>query len=203
MNDLYKIEKKDVERCVTTLKDAFKDDPLWKEVFRDDPDKDKALTGFFTIPILYGLKFGKVYATSAQIEGVAVWLPGEKSYMGFLGLLRSGAASCGAKIGKPSMKNLSVLGKHLEPDRKRCMKCKKFTYLMIIGVNTDNQGKGYGSTLLKKIAAECDEARRYLYLETESEETAMFYEKHGFYTEKKINVDRINVPMWEMARPPQ
>lgn len=133
MHDLYEIDKNDVERCVITLKDAFKDDPLWKEVFHDDPDKDKALTGFFTIPILYGIKFGKVYATSERIEGVAVWLPGEKSYMGFLGLLSSGAASCGAKIGKPSMKNLSILGKHLEPDRKRFMKGKKYSYLMVRG----------------------------------------------------------------------
>jgi ribosomal protein S18 acetylase RimI-like enzyme len=200
-NDLYKIEKNDVERCVTTLKDAFKDDPLWKEVFRDDPDKDKALTGFFTIPILYWIKFGKVYATSEQIEGVAVWLPGEKSYMGFLGLLRSGAASYGARIGKPSMKNLSLLGKHLEPDRKRFMKGKKYTYLTIIGVNSTHQGKGYGSILLNKIAAECDEAGEHL--ETESEETVKFYEKHGFYIQQKINLSKINVPMWEMVRPPQ
>jgi ribosomal protein S18 acetylase RimI-like enzyme len=203
INNLYKVERKDVERCVTTLKDAFRDDPLWREVFRDDPNKDQALTGFYTMPILYGLKFGKVFAPSAGIEGVAVWLPGEKSFMGFLGLLRCGALSCGAKFGKSTMNNLSRLGKHLVPDRKRHMKDKKYTYLLIIGVKSEHQGKGYGGALLKKIVAECDESNRYLYLETESEGTAMFYEKHGFNTVQKINVDRINVPMWEMARPPQ
>jgi len=202
-NDLYKIEKKDVERCVATLKYAFKDDPLWNRIFRDDPDKDKALTGFFTIPILYGIQFGKVYATSTHIEGVAVWLPGEKSYMGLLGLLRSGALSCCAKIGRSSIKNLSVLGKQLEPDRKMNMKGMKFTYLSIIGVNSEDQGKGFGSVLLNKITAECDETNRHLYLETESEKAVKFYEKHGFYKKQKINVNKMNIPMWEMIRPPQ
>ncbi|TVR57889.1 MAG: GNAT family N-acetyltransferase [Spirochaetaceae bacterium] len=200
--NLYELEKKDLDKAVATLKDAFQDDPVWNAVFRDDPNIDKALTGFFAIPLLYGMKFGKAYATSEQLEGVAVWVPGEKSSMGFLRLIASGAVSYGSRIGSVSMKNLSTLAKQLEPDRKRIMSGKSYTYLTVIGVGSEYQGKGYGSTLLKKITTECDETNRYLYLETESEESVRFYERHGFRTEQKIVVSHIDVPMWQMIRPP-
>lgn len=203
MNTLYKVNKKDVRACVATLKDAFKNDPLWNRVFRDDPNKDKALEAFFTIPVLYGLKYGKVYAVSERIEGVAVWLPGEKSRMGFWGILRSGAISCGAAIGKSSMNGFSALSKQLEPDRKRIMAGKKYIYLSIIGVHSEYQGKGYGTLLLDFIKAECDENGYYMYLETETQDNVGFYEKHGFYTEQIITVAGIDLPIWEMVRPPQ
>ncbi len=202
IDNLYKITRNDVENAVATLKDAFHDDPVWSAVFRDDPNTDKALSGVFTMSVLHGMKFGKAYATSERLEGVAVWVPGEKSSMGLLRLISSGAVSYGRHIGGPSVKNLSALSKQLEPDRKRLMSDKSYTYLTIIGVGSDNQGKGYGSVLLNKIKEDCDETQRYLYLETESEESVRFYERHGFHTEQKIIVKHIDVPMWQMIRPP-
>jgi len=201
--ELYKIEKSDVDKCIITLRDAFKHDPVWKEMVRDDPDKDKTLTGFFAVPVLCGMKFGKAYAISNQIEGLAVWAPGEKTYMNILGILISGAMAYGSMIGKSSRKNLSIISKYLNPDRKSNMKGKKYIHLLIIGVNSENQGKGYGGKLLNKIIEECDKKGRYLYLETELEENVRFYEKHGFQVIKKINIIELNVPMWEMVRAPK
>lgn len=201
--EVYEVQKNDTKKACETFMEAFADDPLWNRVFGDDPDKNKSLEGFFTIPVLYGIKYGRVFASTPDLEGVAVWLPGEKSYMGFTGLLKSGALSAGAKIGKSSMKNLSVLSKQLEPDRKRIMKGKKFIYLMIIGVRPENQGMGYGKNLLEKIKKECDDTKSYLYLETETKENVGYYEKHGFYVEQMINVKGLDIPMWEMVRPPQ
>lgn len=80
---------------------------------------------------------------------------------------------------------------------------KKYIYLSIIGVHSESRGKGYGSLLLDFMKAECDEYGYYLYLETETEDNVGYYEKHGFYTEQTITVPGIDLPVWEMVRPPQ
>ena len=74
---LYSLTREDIPKAVETLKDAFSSDPLWDEVFKEDPERDRSLTAFFTCPLLYGMKFGKACATSPLAEGVAVWVPGK------------------------------------------------------------------------------------------------------------------------------
>ncbi len=199
---LYRLTKEDIPRAVECLKDAFKDDPLWKEVFKDDPDRDKSLTSFFTCPLLYGMKFGKVYATSPEIEGVAVWVPGKYANMTMWRMLLCGALSYGARMGRESLNNLSIVNKQLGPDRKKLMKDKPYEYLTIIGVSSAAQGKGLGSKLMATMIEECTRKGSYIYLETEKEENLAFYEKHGFKVLQKIIFDKINVPMWQMERKP-
>ena len=200
---LYPLTKADIPQAVICLKDAFKDDPLWAEVFRTDPHKDKSLSGFFTIPLLYGMKFGKVYATSPQIEGVAVWVPGKYANMTSWGMLRCGALQYGMKMGKDSIRNLSIISRQLGPDRKRLMKDEPYIYLTMIGIRSGKQGKGLGSKIMNTIKEECDREGVHLYLETEKEDNLPFYEKHGLMVLQKIVFEKINQPMWEMARKPE
>lgn len=199
---LYRLTKDDIPGAVECLKDAFEDDPLWNEIFKNDPDKDRALTGFYTCPLLYGMKFGKVYTTSPEIEGVAAWVPGKYANMTMLNMLRSGALSYGMTMGKESMRNLGILSKQLGPERKRLMKEKRYLYVMIIGISSANQGQGQGSKLMEAMKEECDREKLYLYLETEKEENLSFYKKHGFTVLQKIVIENLNVPMWLMERKP-
>ncbi len=200
---LYRLTKEDIPQAVACLKDAFKDDPLWIEIFRNDPHRDKSLTHFFTIPLLYGMKFGKAYATSSKIEGVAVWIPDKHANMNMWDMFRSGALPYGMKISKEAIRNLSIISKQLGPDRKRLMKNKPYKYLTIIGIVSQEQGNGLGSKIMDVIKQECDKDRVYLYLETEKEENLPFYEKHGLRVLQEVMFKKINLPMWEMARSPQ
>ena len=185
------------------LKDSFKDDPLWNEVFREDPDRENSLSNFYTIPLLYGMKFGKACATSSAIEGVAVWLPEKYANLNMWGLLRAGALKYGAKMGKETMRNLAIVSNKLGPDRKKLMQGKAYQYLMILGVTNEAQGQGLGSKLMDDIKEECDKKGLHLYLETEKEENISFYEKHGFSLLQEIILDKLQVPMWEMERKPR
>ncbi len=200
---LYSFTREDVPRAVECLKDAFRDDPLWREVFRDDPNKDKSLTAFFTCPLLYGIKFGKACATSPKIEGVAVWVPGRHANMTMWGMLRSGALAYGARMGKESVRNLSIVSRRLGPERRKWMKKKPYLYLTIIGVSSQAQGKGLGSQIMDAIKEECDREGFSLYLETEKEDNLAFYQKHGFAVLEKIVLDKLDLPMWLMERKPQ
>ncbi len=202
-SSLYRLTKEDIPKAVACLKDAFKNDPLWAVVFKNDPDRDKSLSGFFTIPLLYGMKFGKVYATTPEIEGVAIWVPDKHANMTMWGMLRSGGLSYGMKMGRETISNLSIISNQLGPDRKRLMENNPYKYLTIIGVLSQAQGKGFGSRIMNAIKEECDREGVHLYLETEKEDNLPFYEKHGLNVLEEVVFKKINMPMWLMARKPQ
>ncbi len=202
MPALYQLTKEDIPKAVACLKDAFQNDPLWAEVFKNDHRRDKSLSSFFTIPLLYGMKYGKVYATSPEIEGVAVWMPDKHADMTMWGMMRSGGLSYGMKMGKETIRNLSIISKQLGPDRKRLMKNKPYIYLTIIGVTSAMQGKGLGGILMDALKEECSSKGVHLYLETEAEENLTFYKKHGLTVLQKIVFKKINLPMWQMMSKP-
>lgn len=200
--ELYRLKREDIPRAVERLKDAFKEDPIWEEIFKNDPDRDRALTGFYTCPLLYGMKFGKVYAPSHKIEGVAVWLPDRHATMTPLKMLLSNALFHCMSMGKESARNLTTLSKQLEADRKRLMKERSYLYLSIIGIGSQAQRKGLGSRLMRAIIEECSRKKLYLYLETETEENTRFYEKHGLTLLQKTIIEKINLPMWQLVYRP-
>ena len=202
-SSLYSLTKEDIPKAVKTLKDAFSTDPLWEEVFKEDLDKERTLTAFFTCPLLYGMKFGKACATSPSAEGVAVWVPGKYADMGMWGMLRSGALFYGMKMGKQSVQKLAIVSKQTGQKRKKLMRNQAYAYLTIIGISSAAQGNGFGSKLMDTIKQECDHEGLNLYLETEKEENISFYEKHGLTVLEKITLPQLDLPMWLMLRKPQ
>ena len=199
---LYRLRKEDIPRAVECLKDAFQEDPLWRVVFKDDPDRDKALTAFYTCPLLYGMKYGKACATSPDMEGVAVWVPGRYANMSMWGMWRSGALRYGMAMGRETTRNLAIVSKELGPEKKRIMKSQPYIYLTIIGVSSSAQGKGLGSKMMEAIKEECSRDGLHIYLETEVEDNIQFYERHGLSVQKKVVLSKLNVPMWLMAGKP-
>jgi GNAT superfamily N-acetyltransferase len=53
-------------------------------------------------------------------------------------------------------------------------------YLPMIGVDPSQQGKGYGSALLKHALERCDGDNKLAYLESSSPKNLPLYERHGF-----------------------
>lgn len=201
--DFYRPTKDDLSRVVECLRRAFRDDPLWNEVFRDDPNREESLNSFFTCPVLYGMRFGQVYASSPEIEGVFVLLPSKHADMSLWGMLLSGALKYGSRMGRTSLNNLAILSRQLGPDRKKMMRGKAYQYLAIIGVDPDHQGKGHGSRFMSAIVDQCDQERLHLYLETEIKENIPFYEKHGLGVLQRIDIQKLGLPMWQMAYVPK
>jgi hypothetical protein len=86
---LYKVKKKDIQKAGIVLADAFQQDPIWKKVLKDFNSDQRCL--FFESAIIYSLKYGKVYATSKQIEGIAAWIPYHLADMTIWRSIRSGS----------------------------------------------------------------------------------------------------------------
>ena len=199
LNNAYSLKKRDIENASMVLAKAFTDDPLWSLIITDDVDNTK-LALAFQVPLLFALRYGIIYATSENLEGIAVWLPHKYADMSFWGIIRSGAIFPALKLGKEIGSKMRVL-KPLEKDRKQNIK-PPYYYLFIIGVAPEYQKKGYASNLLQTMIKKTDKDRKPLYLETGKESNVLLYEHFGFQLIKKIILPEVNVPMWEMVRIP-
>jgi hypothetical protein len=78
---LYKLKKKDIRSVGPILKNAFQHDPVWNKLFEGEKTAEKKLSAFFEVPVRFCMKFGEVYASSENFEGIAAWVPGDRGEM--------------------------------------------------------------------------------------------------------------------------
>jgi ribosomal protein S18 acetylase RimI-like enzyme len=202
---LYKVQKKDIPKAGAALADAFHLDSVWRLFFRDEATIDQRGT-LFEAPIKYCFKYGEVYATSEQLEGIAAWVLGDRADLTIWRMIRSGAISSGLKAMRVCTKLAQKQGrifKPLEVDRRANMMGRDYIYLMIIGVASEFQGQGYGRKLLEALIGESEQAGIPIYTETQTEENVRFYERLGFRPIKQITLPIINLPQWELLREPE
>ncbi len=197
---LYKIQKEDIPKASVVLSDAFRDDPLWNKIFLGESNIEQKFNACFESPVRYCYKFGEVYASSKNLEGIAALVPGKFSDMTFWRMIRSGAILSGMKMGKKAAKIMVPVFKPLQEDRNENMKGKSFIYLLAIGVSSEFQGQGYGGMILQELIDKSEKLRRSIYLETETKSNVNMYEKYGFKLIKKTTLPIVNQPMWEMVR---
>jgi len=201
IGDLYRVQEKDVSKASAVLTDAFRHDPVWGNILAETETDQKRYV--FETPIRYCLRYGDVYATSANLEGIAAWVLGDLADMTIWRLIRSGAIRSGLKMGAKLAKKMELVFKPIQDDRKENMMGRSFIYLQIIGVAPKFQGQGFGGKLLRALIAQSEQTGTHLYLETETEGNVRLYERFGFELVKQIVLPVIDLPMWEMAREPK
>jgi len=194
VNELYKVQKKDLENSVNVLTDAFSKESMWKEVFNDE-NKNRILT---EVMVRFCLKYGNVLSTSEKLEGIMAIAPDDKG-MTTWRIIRSGAFFLSMKIGKEA-KKMEVLSKAVE-EAKKSLNLASYIHLLIMGVSQEFQGKGFGGKLLRALIKKAEKEKKTVYLETQKEENVSFYEKYGFSVKKKIILpEPLSLPMWLMVR---
>lgn len=193
ISDLYQLSNKDYKLGCSILGEAFRDDPIWSKIMEEQPDKFNKVFG---VPLKYCLRFGKVFAPSRDLEGIAAWIGSPHTNMSVWRLLMSGAIipsfQLGVNVGRKIFQVFSVI----EKDRKEFMK-EPYLYLYVIGVHPSKQGQGIGTKLIRSIL-ETLPKHIPIYLETETQGNVKFYERMGFEILNEIKVPIFNLPMWEM-----
>lgn len=205
IENLYKVQKKDILKAGTVLADAFQHDPIWTNVFEDEAINAQKMGAWFEGSVRYGLKYGEVYAPSEKLEGVAAWGLSDFADMTMWRMIRSGSIISGMKMGLTMAKRAQKMRSVFEPieaDRKANMKGRAYIYLMIIGVASEYQRQGFGGKLLGTLIEESERVGVPIYLETETERNVRMYEKLGFKVLKQITLPVVDIPMWEMVRGP-
>ena len=193
-DNLYKIQKKDLQNAVNVLTDAFSEESMWKEVFKNE-EKNRALT---EVMVRFCLKYGNVVSTSENIEGVMAIAPYDKD-MTTWRIIRCGAFFLSMRIAGEA-KIMQVLTKAVE-EAKKSLNLGPYIHLLIMGVSQEFQGKGFGGQLLRAIIEEAEIENLPIYLETQKEANVSLYEKYGFSVKKKVILpDPLNLPMWLMIR---
>ncbi|MBI9098577.1 MAG: GNAT family N-acetyltransferase [Spirochaetaceae bacterium] len=198
INELYPVEKKDFEKTGHVFGRAFKDDPAFCNIFKNIEDYRR--DAFFEGPARYCNTYGKVYATSPEIEGLAAWVSSDYADMTFIRIVRSGLVKSTRRIGMKTMFSMRPIFEPLEKARRRHMKGIKYIYLMTLGVDPEFQGKGFGSKLITALIEDSTNEVLPVYLETANEKNVGMYKKFGFRVLEKVDLPVINISQWCMIR---
>ncbi len=199
---LHALTRADIAAATAVLMDAFHDDPLWNAVFADVPEREATFRAFTETPLRYSLRYGGVHAANAQLEGVVAWVPGERADMSFWGLLASGALGPMMRVGSRLGATLQQVFNPWSRARRRHMRGRRFTYVTVIGVAREHQGRGIGGRLMRGLGEASDRSGLPLYLETETEGNAHFYERLGFQVLETMTLPVVELPAWLMVREP-
>jgi GNAT superfamily N-acetyltransferase len=179
LSSLIRLDKSRLKPAAEMIARAFHDDPGSVYFFPDVPERKNKLPFVFRLLIRYGLLYGEVYATSQNLEGVAVWLPSEKSYRTLWRSIRSGGLSLLFRIGREAVVREYAFGEYLESMRRRCAPAA-YWYLPLLGVDPVYQGKGYASILLRAMFIRAEQEHLPCYLETLTEKDVSIYRHLGF-----------------------
>ena len=202
IDGLYSVRRTDMPRASRTLADAFRHDPVWCRVFEGVTRFADRYRAFWEGGLRYGLAYGGVYAPSRALEGIACWLPGRYADISPLRMLLCGSFLSGLRMGMDAMRKMLPMGEMLERDRRSHMAGREYRYLQTIGVATRHQRSGLGSAMVRALTGRSDRDGTWMYLEAESERMVRFYERLGFRVLQRVQLPEIDLPLWEMERPP-
>lgn len=202
LSNLVSVKKVDIEKATETLALAFMDDPLSNTVFQEEATRFQNLLTYFHFRIKYGLKYGEVYSTSNDFEGVAIWLPGKKAHVSNWRGMRSGGMKLYSEIGREIITKFNEISHYTTSFRNSIMQ-PPYCQLSPIGVIPEMQGKGFGSKLLKPMFDRFDDKKIICFLETQTKKNIPLYQKYGFKVVKEGKITNTNLQHWGMKREPK
>jgi len=200
-NTLTRLPQPRIGEAVQILVDAFTGDPLMAYLFPAHAERPEELRHFFRANLEYALIVGEIYIARSS-TGVAVWLfPGdaERSVVPRQEDPRFGLRDLLAED------TYQRLDRFIRTINKlhRGLISGSYCYLMFLGVNRGQQGKGTGSLLIRPVIERADEKRLPCLLDTMTDRNVAFYAKKDFEVliEEKVCGDG---PMtWTMVRQPK
>ncbi|MHA1197881.1 MAG: GNAT family N-acetyltransferase [Candidatus Heimdallarchaeaceae archaeon] len=205
LNELYLLQKKDVEKATEVLTRAFHEDPLIQLIFPDPEERKRYSTVIWKFMIKDGINYGEVYSPTSKIEGVAKWLPPGREHMGIWRTIRSGGLKMGVALAKQqdarklSPRKIQEITDNILKIHKELMK-EPHWYLANIGVDSEYQGKGYGSKLIKPMLIRIEKTKYPVFLETNFDGNVGLYEHLGFELVDETKIPETEITNWAMIK---
>jgi ribosomal protein S18 acetylase RimI-like enzyme len=170
------------------LSRAFFNDPKMTHLIPEIALRWDRAQHLFEFELRYGMIYGSVYTTSPAVEGVAVWLPSDKSEVTLWRAFRAGGFRLQRDLGKEIMDRLMAFSTTVDELHKKHLPAPHW-YLFFIGVDPAYQGQGYAGRLLRPMLEELDRKKIPCYLNTQNEKNVSLYEHFGFRV-----IDRVTLP---------
>jgi ribosomal protein S18 acetylase RimI-like enzyme len=202
IKDLIQLNRSNAKPAVEVLIRAFQNYPLFQYYFPSEVEREKISSYFLSFAVFTGISYGEVYATSPNLEGVAVWIPSTNYPVTFWRQLRSVPLRVVFGFGTYGGFKMRRLGDYVDTVHQRLTPFKHW-FLQTIGIAPQFQGKGYASELLRPMLSKIDEEGLPCYLETLDEQNVSLYEHFDFKIVDKSNVPKTSLINWAMLREAQ
>ncbi len=188
-----------IKGAVDVLSRAFDQDPVFTFYLYDPRRRKLAYRPFFGDLILSNVRLGYVYVAmiNHRVVAASVWRPPEAGEARPKERFLSAAAQLAVRIFFPKSAKVLFQGFHtMHSSHPK----EPYWYLCCVGVDTDLQGKGIGTCLLRPVLDIADQANVICYVETPFPRDIVFYQRLGFEILKKTQPFIGAPPIWIMTR---
>jgi len=199
LTGLMRLDKLHVKPATEVLVKAFMKYPFIQYYFPDELKREKVARYFLSSGVYTGIRYGEAYATSPNLEGIAIWLLSDNYPISFINMLRAVPLSAIFGLGRLGGFKMRRIGEHVDAVHRRLAPFKHW-FLEIIGVDPEFQGKGYAGKLLSPMLSRIDEEGLPCYLDTEKEANVRLYEHFGFEVIDKSDIPGTDLTCWAMLR---
>lgn len=202
LDDLVRLGSRDARRAGEMMARAFDGDELYAALFPEPARRRAVLPPLMAFRTRYGALYGEVYGTSPALEGVAVWIRGDKSFMTLWRSLRAGGLTLYAKIGVRATRRMEAVERYVMTQHRRHAP-KPYWHLSPVAVDPGHQRKGLARRLLTAMFARLDREGLPCFLETQSPANVALYERYGFAVVAAGTIPETDVRHWAMLREPR
>jgi GNAT superfamily N-acetyltransferase len=198
---LLKLDKKLAEPAIKMLTRAFWTYPILTYYFPEESLRRYISDSMLAFPIYTCLRYGEIYSTSQQLEGVAVWSPSEKYPVSFWGILRTVPLRYIFGMTHNGMARMQTVDRFLNDIHKRLVPYSHM-YLEILGVDPPYQKRGFSSKLMKPMLQRLYREQRPCFLETQDPQDVPIYQHFGFEIIDQSAIPESPLTSWALLRKP-
>lgn len=179
ITDLYRIRKADLAKCAEVSTRAFLDDPALKYQMGGKKPSFRQLKNYFDIIFQTGFPYYDFFAPSEKIEGVIGLLPPNAGSVPPLEFLFRGGWKMPFTVYRDVLGRLEKYETH-SLEIRRNVGAMSAWYVMMLAVDPEEQGKGFGAKMLRAFLSEMDAEGSSCYLETHKLVNTEIYRHFGF-----------------------
>ncbi|MEM8718179.1 MAG: GNAT family N-acetyltransferase [Cyanobacteria bacterium P01_G01_bin.39] len=181
--------KNNLQQIIDSMVLAFSADPFFRWIYPSEEQYLASFPGFVKLLIDDQVDIN----CTKDFEGAAFWLPPQRELN-----LDDFSAYMQKTVSPQDLDKVAAVFEEMTQAHPQV----PHRYLVLLGVTTSKQGKGYGSSLIETALLECDRTQETIHLETCNPRSAAFYQRHGFELQKTIQIADCPV-IFPMIRYPQ
>lgn len=196
---LRRATEADIPAMAAVLARAFARDPYFSWLAGDAPERNLRMRMGWTAILRRASAGLRETWTTADLAGVAVWLPPGRDASSFLDSVRL-VPALARLTGWRRLREVAAANELLEKRRRTHVPAPHW-YLSALGVDPERQREGIGSSLLSLVLERADAEGMPAYLEAATARNVLLYERHGFDVVEELILPRTDVRCWLMLRP--
>ena len=198
---LFLLQKRNVSEASLVVARAFQDDLIDSYFFPDPEERKKKLPYFYKYRLDQAVRYGTVYATSSNLEGIAAWLPCDLKEIAMWKMMLTGGFKLFRKMGNEVTSRMMAVKDFVDSKTKKNAG-DKYLHLEMLAVEPKFQGMGYAKKLLEPMFNRLDSENLPCFLETSTEKNVSLYQYFGFEVVEESTIPETEVPFWDMLRKP-